>query len=84
VIEKKGRSTTGFWAFLALPVGGDPHPPMFLKRYDSKGVRGWGPANDIIPWELDEQPSRAGDGREGIRKCELANTGENSMPVRIG
>ena len=24
-----------------------PHPPMFLKRYDSKGVRWWGSANDM-------------------------------------
>ena len=24
----------------------------FLKRYDFKGVRGWGSANDMIPWEL--------------------------------
>src|ERR1700731_4189922 len=25
---------------------------MFLKRYDSKRVRGWGSVNDMIPWGL--------------------------------
>jgi hypothetical protein len=25
---------------------------MFLERYDSIEFRGWGSANDMIPWEL--------------------------------
>ena len=31
---------------------GHPLPALFLKRYDSKRVRGWGSVNDMIPWEL--------------------------------
>jgi hypothetical protein len=27
-----------------------PLPMLFLKRYDFKRVRGWGSANDMIPW----------------------------------
>jgi hypothetical protein len=30
-----------------------PSPVWFLKRYDSKGLRRWGFANDMIPWELE-------------------------------
>jgi hypothetical protein len=32
--------------------GGSRPPTLFLKRYDSKRVRGRGSANDMIPWDL--------------------------------
>ena len=32
--------------------GNTPLPTLFLKRYDSKRVRGWGSANAMIPWDL--------------------------------
>jgi hypothetical protein len=35
-------------------------PAMFLKRYDSKRVRGWGSVNDMIPWELGDRRQGAG------------------------
>ncbi len=36
-----------------------PSLPLFLKRYDSKRVKGWGSANDMIPWELPPLNGRA-------------------------
>ncbi len=44
---------------------------MILKRYDSKGVRGWWSANDMIPWELGDPLRKGRGGREdseGVRR----------------
>jgi len=38
----------------------DRLPALFLKRCDSKRVRGWGSANDMIPLELGHWERRAG------------------------
>jgi hypothetical protein len=55
---------------------------MFLKRYDSKRVRGWGSAKDMIPWELGDRGQGVGARPEkesrDRRGWSLANTGKNS------
>ena len=43
-------------------------PRVFLKRYDSKGVRGWWSANNMIPWGL------AGKGRGDLNTEFAENT----------
>jgi hypothetical protein len=61
-------------------------PALFLKRYDSEGVKGWGSVNDMIPWDLRSKHVEAFErwhvptfGERGDRRrCATANTGENS------
>jgi len=74
VVEKISRYAMGFRAFLVLLARKCLPPPRFLKRYDSKRVRGWGSANDMIPWELDGQASSPGE--EGGRNPGVG-TGEH-------
>jgi len=80
VVENKRAFTMAFRMSPTRRVADAPHPPLFLKRYDSKRVRGWGSANDMIPWQLDGQTDRAGEGRKRNRKRGLANTGKDSTP----
>src|SRR5260370_41311159 len=49
-------------------------PPPVLKRYDSKRVKGWGSAKDMIPWELADPSS----GQRILRPC------LDKVPDRIG
>jgi hypothetical protein len=55
---------------------------MILKRYDSKRVKGWGSAKDMIPWELGGQRGRDIGGRarkvKAWRGSDLKYTGNNS------
>ena len=58
--------------------GGKPRSPaLFLKRYDSKRVRGRGSVNDMIPWNLGVRKTGVGiKGRkvEGVLSGGMAAT----------
>ena len=83
-LEKRKRGDTEITRLRERTLeGGASPPPGFLKRYDSERVRGWGSANDMIPWDL--WGSGGGSGirlREGAacgRGMHSINTGENNI-----
>ena len=45
----------------------DPPPPTFLERCDSKRVKGWGSANDMIWRDLGNSGKEAGKRVRGGR-----------------
>jgi hypothetical protein len=52
-----------------LKVGTSGIPlPMFLKRYDSKRVRGWGSVNDMTGKDLGGSWGRRAEGKSGEGK----------------
>ena len=59
-------------------------PPLFLQRYDSIVVRGWGSVNDMIRWELAVRRAGARIGKRELERdrpgWRSTNTGENSTP----
>jgi hypothetical protein len=55
----------------------DPPPVLFSKRYDSKGVKGWGSVNDVIPWKLEGGWVRAEGGGSPDQN------GKNTPPPRL-
>jgi len=70
-----------------VKAGKVPPPALFLKRYDSEGVRGWGSVNDMIPWDLRSNHVATFERwyartleRRDRRGWASANTGENSTP----
>src|SRR6267142_1336885 len=70
-----------------VKAGKLPPPALFLKRYDSEGVRGWGSVNDMIPWDLRSNHVATFERwyartleRRDRRGWASANTGENSTP----
>jgi hypothetical protein len=47
---------------------GCPSPALFLKRYESKGVRGWGSAKDMTGKDLGGSWGSRAEGKSGEGK----------------
>ncbi len=60
-----GHRTSAHRSFLMSERREYPLPAQFLKRYDSKRVRGWGSAKRLIPWDLGESEGKGNRRSEG-------------------